>query len=194
MSYNSAIPVATDTMLKSQGQINANFQAINQAFAQNHESLTTDNTISGRHRVVTFQEQIGDPATTADQIAIYTKAVSGLPALFMRPNNSQTPIQLTYSSISTGLQSTNPNVYISQQYSFVAGPFVVFCGKINAIQGVLIPLTPATTLIYANVTSNETVDVFLAATAVISGGDFTILTHAASASPQNWSYFAIGKP
>jgi hypothetical protein len=65
---------------------------------------------------------------------------------------------MTYSSLSTGLQSINPDVYFARQYSFIAGPFVVYGGLItNAADLQTVTLLPATTLIYVGlITQNGT--------------------------------------
>lgn len=149
MSYNSAIPQSTSKRPISQRQILANFQAIAAAFAENHSPLGI--ATQGQHTVLVLRDQTsaGDPTTSATETAIYQKIVSGVPNWFYRPNSSQTPIQLSYPSIVTGLQSMNSNVYFPQQYSFMAGPFVVYMGKIvNPTNGQTVTLTPTTTLRY----------------------------------------------
>lgn len=155
MTFNPNIPVGTDKILKSSRQIKANFQAINQAFFDNHVALTEDQSIAGEHNYLTMREQTLDPATNSDQIALYTKAVSSVSELFYRPNNSQTPIQLTYPSINTDSTTTN-------QYSFIAGPFVVYFGLLNTVtQGQLVTMLPSSTLIYVNLQmTNLTIKIF----------------------------------
>jgi hypothetical protein len=149
-SFNPNIPASSDYMLQSQPQIRANFQAIFAAFAQNHENLNQP--LQGAHDVILFKEK-SDPTTDANQIALYTKPISSLPCLFYRPNSSQDPIQLTYSSISTGKDNATPSKYLLQQYSFLAGPFVVYTGIFNDIaSGYLATMTPSTTLLYVGLT------------------------------------------
>lgn len=194
MSFNANIPQGTDPMLKSVNQTRANFQAINTVFAENHIQINDlDN--AGKHSSLTFRVQTIDPATSSSQLSLYTKTVSGSPALFFRPNSNQMPIQLTYSSISTGLQSTNPDVYLANQYSFVPGPFVVFSGKItNAVNNQVINLSPATTLIFVSVNGVNDIsgNVKKGAIGVPSGASFTlkIPTNAGG----SYVYFAIGIP
>ena len=156
MSYNSAIPINTDFLPESQPQIKANFQAIFSAFSKNHVNLneTEPGALQGMHNVLTLSKQTTDPLTAVDQIALYNKLVSNIPALFFRPSNNQTPIQLTYPSISTGLQPSNPDVYLAEQYSFIAGPFVIYTGKKSVLDGATITLTPVTTLVYVGCTAS----------------------------------------
>lgn len=145
MTYQPNVPQATDPILQSQGQIRPDFQEINRVFSNNHVGINED--FKGQHNVLTMRPQVGDPTTSATQIALYNKLVSTLPNLFYMPNNAQTPIQLTYPSLNTSPTSLD-------QYSFVAGPFVVYMGKKTAIaDGQLVVLLPATTLIYVGLTS-----------------------------------------
>lgn len=201
MSYNQTIPVATDYMVISRPQIKANFQAINQIFAKNHVQLNADapGNSQGMHSVLSFRAAANpalDPATTADQIALYTKIISGSPALFFRPSNNQTPIQLTYPSISTGLQSTNPDVWLPRQYSFLAGPFVFYFGIVNVLDNTVITLTPTTTLLYVGlvmVGGLGSDKPSAAATNINVGGTkFTVRFSAGGINPFDVYYIAIG--
>ncbi len=149
MSFNSSIPLVTDPILLSQSQLKANFQAINNAFSDNHVGLTEDPEFSGMHNQFTFQPQSGDPATDANQIAVYNKLVSSVPELFYRANNSQTPVQLTYPLILTGADNTG--VALPQQFSFIPGPFIIFFGEIqNPPNGTVITLAPGTSLLFVD--------------------------------------------
>lgn len=149
MSYNPNIPVATDPTLQSQRQILANFQAIEAAFATNHASLVSAIT-AGAHTVLTMDPQGSDPATSASQVAFYNKLVSGSPQLFYRPNSSQTPIQMSVSSIKVDGSFT--------QYTFVAGPFYIYGGRVvNPTQGQVVVLSPATNLIHVGIVPTTSV-------------------------------------
>jgi hypothetical protein len=146
MTYNPNIPLVTDYMVNSQTQIKSNFQTINSVFAKNHVLFNVPS--QGMHNVLNFRAQTADPTTATDQVSLYTKTIGNDTVLFYAPSNSQTPIQLTYPSISTGLLSTDPDVFISQQYSFLAGPFVIYLGNITQADNTIVTLTPSTTLIY----------------------------------------------
>jgi len=198
MSYNTAIPLVTDYMVISQPQIKSNFQAIYSVFAKNHVNINAGEPgrLQGMHNFLTLRVQTGDPTTTTSQIALYTKIVSGNVVLFYRPSNNQTPIQLTYPSISTGLQSSNPDVYLPQQYSFMAGPFVFYFGNLSVTDGQVITLTPSTTLLYVGLTqigglgSNKNA----AAATNISVNLFTArIPEAPSTKPFPIYYMAIGQ-
>ncbi len=151
-SWNPNIPLVTDKILQSARQIKANFRAINQSFNANHVPLTSSDDLSGKHNALIFTVA-SDPTTTANETALYTKLVSSVPQLFFRPNSDQTPIQMTYPSLQTGLQSTDPDVYYTSQYSFVAGPFVIYMGYVHlSTDGQAVVLSPITTLRHVDLT------------------------------------------
>lgn len=188
MGFNPNIPQGSDPLPQSGKQIRANFQAINAAFADNHVALTQDNEFSGMHTVLTLRPQSGmsaDPTTSATEIAIYNKEVSTIPELFFRANNSQTPIQLTYPSISMG-------VNLPDQYSFVAGPFVIFGGfKIKPANGLLVTLSAATTILYVDLIFSSVTGTFpnvplMAAPTSIIGNQFNISFNPAISSLTNY--------
>ncbi len=145
MSYNSAIPQATSKRVISQRQILANFTEIYNAFAKNHSPLGPES-LQGKHNILILRKQAIDPTTSATQTALYNKLVATIPNLFFRPSSNQTPIQMSYPSL--GISTVAP--YATDQYSFVAGPFVVYGGIItNPNDGDVINLAltgPATTL------------------------------------------------
>jgi hypothetical protein len=171
MSYNPAIPQLTDPILQSQAQIRANYQAINVVFSNNHVPMNEN--LQGMHAVLTMRPQSGDPTTDSTHVALYNKLDgSSIPELFFRPNSNQTPIQLTYPSLSTTSGA-------AQQYSFVAGPFVVYGGKItNATKGQVVTLSPSTTLLYVGLTTanflGSPTSIPQAVPTSISGSSFTI--------------------
>lgn len=148
MSYNTGIPNSSDPRALSQRQILANFQSINSVWAVNHSLLTGD-APQGQHDALTLRPQTGDPTTAANQVALYNKSVSSIPELFFRPPSSATPIQLTYPS----LQTTG-----SQQYSFVAGPFVINFGYIINSAGIpsgyTVTLPGGSSVLFASVTTS----------------------------------------
>ena len=200
-SYNPNIPVNSQLMLQSQPQIRANFQAIFAAFAENHENL--NNEFQGYHDLLLFREK-PDPITDANQVALYTKAVNSIPNLFFMPNNAQTPIQLTYPSISTGSNNAIPPIYIVQQYTFLAGPFVVYGGTLVGVaSGQTITMTPVvTSLLYIGLTINGAhssttpgdANIFATACATNILNNTFKVQFDSSLPVQNVSYFIIGQP
>lgn len=198
MAYNPNIPVVTNYMTTSQRQIQSNFQIINSIFSKNHVPLNSDTpgNLQGMHDIITLRVSDNDPTTTSDQVALYTKLVNNVPTLFYRPNSDQTPIEMTYPSISTGLQSSDPDVYKSQQYSFLAGPFVFYIGSVLASDGDTVMLTPSTTLIYVGLVDNggQGSDKNSVCPTNISANQFDIRLPSGLTAPVAVFYLAIGKP
>lgn len=191
MSYNPGIPQPTDPTLQSQQQIRSNYQVINSTFANNHVKLNND--LEGMHRVLTLRPQVLDPATAANQTAFYNKIVGAIPQAFYRPSSNQTPIQLTYESL-----DTDPTKLV--QYSFVAGPFIVYGGKIlGATIGQVVNLTPTSTLLYvglvsANVENASPLNFTMSIPTNIAGSSFTITYSALQpGATLDVYYLAIGQ-
>jgi hypothetical protein len=190
MSYNPNIPQVTDPILQSFGQLRANFQAINNSFGDNHVGLTEDPEFSGMHSVLTMRPQAGAPSTNTTQVGLYNKLVSSVPELFYQPSNNQTPIQLTYPSL--------VNTTLTQ-YTFVAGPFIIYTGFINTpTNGQVVTLSPGTSLIYADLTvAHLTFQGLFVAMAIPTNlnapaNSFTIRFEAISTGTFGVYYFAVG--
>jgi len=102
MSYNQAIPQATDDPSASQPQLLANFQALNTANSVNH--VAYNDADEGKHKFLQMPEQGSAPTTGADEGAVYTKDVSGATELFYRRESNGDEQQLTgaFTAASTG--------------------------------------------------------------------------------------------
>lgn len=188
MSFDPNIPTVNDDILQSFFQLRANFQAINSSYADNHVGLTEDEN-QGMHNYLLYKDQAVDPTTSADQVAFYNKIVSSIPQLFYMPNNAQTPIQMTSEWVKTDSSNT--------QYSFMAGPFVVYGGLVsNPTQGQTVTLTPNKTLRYVDLTvvnSSLTGNSggVMAIPTSIAANSFNI-SYQPTTSTFNVYYFAIG--
>ena len=99
MAYSNAIPQANDIKSQSQGDLLANFVAIQTFVEVNHETFAAAN--EGKHKFVTFPEQGADPTTAANEVAVYSKT-SALgdagTALFLRKEGDGTVIEFTSST------------------------------------------------------------------------------------------------
>ena len=170
MAFSPNIPTVTDPILQSFKQLRANFQGINESFADNHQALTNDLEFAGMHDLLTMRPQSGDPTTSAVQIALYNKLVTAIPELFFRPSSNQTPIQLTYPSIKTDSSTA--------QYTFMAGPFVVYGGLVTSpASNQTVILSPTTTLVYVGLTvtnSKRKIGISTAIPTNIVGSSFDI--------------------
>lgn len=74
MAYQPTIPLATDRLSQSQGDIQGNFVAISSWVNTDHVDFNTVN--AGQHKFVTMPQQTADPAVTgtATDLRIYNKA------------------------------------------------------------------------------------------------------------------------
>lgn len=74
MAYQANIPLATDQLSQSQGDIQGNFQAIGTWVPVDHTDFNS--AIPGQHNFVTFPVQIVDPAvpSVASTVRLYNKA------------------------------------------------------------------------------------------------------------------------
>lgn len=197
-SFNPNIPTVGDFILQSFSQLRANFQAINAAMGKNHFGMTIDEANAGKHNSITLQNQsamAGNPVTSATQCALFSKQANGASNVFFSPNNSQTPIQLTYPSINTGTLTT---------HTFIAGPFIVYCGFVNQpTLNQTVNLTPASTLIYIDLQVGfpNQIDAIIPAVATptdIIGSSFKITYPTAFSLDPTFKfgvfYIGIGKP
>ena len=97
MAYSNTIPAANDLLSQSQQDLLDNFVSIQTLIEVNHEAFGAAD--EGKHKFVSMPEQGADPATTADEIAIYTKqsAVSGNAELFLRNENNGSVVEFSVS-------------------------------------------------------------------------------------------------
>jgi hypothetical protein len=135
MAYNLGTPVANQTLNDTHAIIRGNFNQLDTQFSVNHTSLTAANN-NGKHTFVTLIQQgvhpAGDPATVADEVAVYAKELTYgvLPApypiteevLYCRKENNGTVIQLT---------SQDPTI-ADPGSSFLAGGIIMKWGFVVA--------------------------------------------------------------
>ena len=94
MSYNAAIPQPTDPISQSQNQILTNFSQANIAIGVDHTALDVALN-QGKHKKSTYVEQTLDPATAANEMAIYSKDVAGVTTEFLRKESNGTVIAMS---------------------------------------------------------------------------------------------------
>jgi hypothetical protein len=100
MAYNADIPQASDDPSQSQGQILANFQALNTFLSVNHVDI--NDPTQGQHKFLQMPEQASAPSTAGNTGAVYTKEVSGATQLFFRNESNGSERQIT-GAFSTGV-------------------------------------------------------------------------------------------
>lgn len=109
MTFQPDIPLETDLINVSQKDILQNFQAINNAWDENHVEFNTTNT--GKHKFVEMPNQTSDPSGDIDEMTLFSKEVAGVSELHYKRNNEANSYQLT---------STNPNP-VASGYTFLPG-------------------------------------------------------------------------
>jgi len=80
------VPKAGQTLGNTRVDINQNFSVIGSTFAVDHVGYNDIG--QGKHNKVTMPVQSADPVTAASELALYSKTVSGVPALVLRQQSS----------------------------------------------------------------------------------------------------------
>ena len=94
MTFNAAIPAATDLISQSQSQIQTNFSQSNTAFGIDHTAFDVVSN-QGKHKKSTYVEQAADPATSANEVALYSKDLAAVSTLFLRKESNGTVVQMS---------------------------------------------------------------------------------------------------
>jgi hypothetical protein len=91
MTYNSNIPQPSDLISVSQVDLLNNFSSLDTQFGVDHTALTAGSD-NGKHKKSTYIEQAADPATAANETALYSKqsALTSDTQLFLRREGSGT--------------------------------------------------------------------------------------------------------
>jgi hypothetical protein len=130
MTYNAGIPLATDLISVSQGQLLANFQQLNTQFAVDHVAFNTGSgNGDGHHKQTTFNASVSPSAPTGTQSVLYPQTVGGLIQLFFR--NATTTTQLTGAS----------SVVANPGYVFLPGGLIMKWG-VGAVTGSPVAFSP----------------------------------------------------
>lgn len=96
MTFNPNIPQPNDLISDSQAQLQTNFSQSNSIFNFDHVTFDDATSINrGKHRHSTYIEQLVDPTTLANEMAVYSKDVGGLSRLFYRNESNGSVIPLT---------------------------------------------------------------------------------------------------
>lgn len=97
MAYNQNIPQASDQQNNSQTDLLNNFLAIKVLVDINHVTFDDPSGDQGKHKWVSMPEQGSDPATTANEVAVYAKnsPLTSQSELFMRNESNGTVNDMT---------------------------------------------------------------------------------------------------
>jgi len=104
LPYTPNVPQGTQQINQTQDPIEVNFQSISDFVEVNHVGF--NQTLEGRHTFVSYIQQATDPSTSANEMALYSKVVSGdtnLMEMFYRYPSNGSVVQLTgLNNYSTG--------------------------------------------------------------------------------------------
>lgn len=170
MTYDPTIPKITESPKNSATPIQTNFAQFASIFSNisggvtyNHEGFSGAGSLNlGKHAVVLMERQTTDPLITGDWVTLYNKNATATtggtqPQLFARvpqflpteidtSNAPNTPMQLTYNSV-----STSAPIY----QSFTFGGYLIYFGA-RATSPIGFSLTPAPTSILSVAVSSNT--------------------------------------
>lgn len=109
MAYNSAIPQSTDQLSQSQGQLLANFQAIQTLIGVDHINFNAVN--QGMHNVVEFPSPTTFGGTVGAIIALYAKTSSytSNPVLAFQKQAGGSVVEMTEGALTTNGWSFLPS-------------------------------------------------------------------------------------
>lgn len=128
MTFTPGIPQSGQSLGNSRTQIVDNFTNYNDTMSQDH--VAPNATGQGKHKLSTYVEQAADPATLANELAMYCKDLAGISSLFLRKESSGTVIQL----------SGQDPVLASPGSTILAGGVYIKWGTGNSNEG---PAAPA---------------------------------------------------
>ena len=125
MTFDPNIPLATDLISNSQGDILTNFTQLNTQFGIDHVAFYTGSgNGDGTHKQITFNTPRLDPVLAGDDSMVYSKTVSGVTQLFFA--NATTAAQVS----STGT-AANPGTIT------IPGGLTIAFGNASITAGVL---------------------------------------------------------
>lgn len=147
MTYNANIPQATDLISQSQSQIQTNFSQANTAFGIDHTSFDTV-ADQGKHKKSTYYEQLANPTTLINEVALYSKdspaPSAGQTSLFLRQESNGNVIQMTAGN-QNAKSGANTAKSTNNGETFMPGAFLMKFGTSveNATSRVVIFTTDA---------------------------------------------------
>ena len=187
MTYNPAIPQSTDIPSQSQSQILTNFSQANTIFGIDHVAFNDATAANrGKHDQSTYIEQGADPATLANEIAIYAKDVSGASRLFQRLESSGTVLPFTPVIVTSVVLAQN-------QYSFSFGSIIIKWGTASAGDNATVTFTTSFNVAPSVfVTINQNISTSTARFLYVSGSPGVASFSSKANDTYTFSYLAIG--
>ncbi len=204
MTFDPNIPQSEPSPATQQPDVKTNFGQFASVFSStsggviyNHTPLNSSN--QGKHEAIILEKQVIDPVIAGNIVDIYNKNDQ----IFLRiprflPENTNTPIQLTYSTVNTA----GP-----QYQSFLPGGYILYTGSSSGITSSASPvvttitLSPAPSLILLPMAASNTMTQFGTpqpcgiGTQILNASQFNITLTSPSngaAATYNITWFAIG--
>lgn len=127
-TYTPNIPQANQRIRATQAPILSNFEAINELLSVNHVGFS-DSTNFGKHTFTSLVFQGSDPATSSNEMALYSKTSTDLNGaeIFYRYPNSGTVVQLT------GTSSGNGGSLNTNGYSYLTSSLIMKWGQVSGV-------------------------------------------------------------
>lgn len=122
MTFQPSIPLASDLISVSQGDIKNNFQSLSTAWNVNHVDFNASG--AGKHNFVEFPNQGADPAGAAAEMTLFSKTAAAVSQLFYKRDASASSFQLTGRDPAGTTNGT----------TFLPGGFIIIWGSIAAAQ------------------------------------------------------------
>ncbi len=184
MTFDASIPQATDLISQSQSQIQTNFSQSNTAFGIDHTAFDVVSN-QGKHKKSTYVDQASNPSTSANEVALYTKNLSGASTLYLRKESNGTVVQMS---------GPDP-VVAASGLSFLPGGIIIQWGTYTITNGnatVAVLFSSSFTTVYSLViTGNGSADSSRPYYTSLSASGFTG-GRGGTAGTVNYTYIAIG--
>lgn len=121
------IPTFTDNIPSSGQSLGQTRQAINDNFGNYYGVMSVnhyapDDANKGKHKFLQMPEQASAPLTAVNELALYSKDVSGNSRMFLRQENNGAEIQIS---------GVTPSISGNKGYTFLPGGFLMQWGRVT---------------------------------------------------------------
>lgn len=129
MTFDPNVPeFPSDTLNVTQPELFDNFAAIFNAFLVNHIPLNEAN--QGNHTIIQLIEQLNDPQTNSNDLAVYTKDAPGqTDQIFMKFQKNGQVFQFTNYQIYSIFAGPTQSSY----FTFLPGRIIVYFGSFTSL-------------------------------------------------------------
>lgn len=123
MSFVSGIPASGQSLGSSKPSVEGNFSYINTTNSVNHVAFNEAG--AGKHKFLQMPEQASSPGTSINEMALFTKEVSGISEIFLQREN------LAAAGVAIQMSSGDPKQGSTANFgqSFLPGGFQIKWGN-----------------------------------------------------------------